>query len=225
MSATSIDLALAAYQQPARLRLLQSQAAGPDILMLIKIAAGDAEATTHWAAHYAIPEATLLEASVFYLRSMIAAAGSDPYKLLCLKPGATLEDVNIHKRWLLRWLHPDRNGSAWESGLFTRVATAARTLERHLKTEPGAAPIVTTSVERKPVFDHKRARFTHMQRMQQRSTARHTADFPVTKPKKRLRFATIATIAVIGSIGLFTISRLSLGAHGDFTFANILWRG
>jgi hypothetical protein len=127
--ANAVHDALSAYRQPSRLRLRRQRDLPQDTLLLIKICAGDPDTNATWTTYCGVDEAELRAAASFYLNHILSRAGGDKFRLLGLKPGASAEDVKIHKRWLLKWLHPDRNHSAWESALFRKVNEAARVLE------------------------------------------------------------------------------------------------
>ncbi len=129
MADAAIFEALSLYKQPARARSINRQGLPPDMLNLIKIAAGDDQTMVAWAQASGENPEILRQAAVFYLQQTIARAGQDPYRTLGLAPRASSEDIRNHKRWLLKWLHPDRNPSKWETALFHRVNAVAQLLE------------------------------------------------------------------------------------------------
>jgi hypothetical protein len=130
MTGTSaVQDALKAYRQPSRLRLWRHRELPEDFLVLIKICAGDSETTATWAEQADLDKTELQSAAVFIVNHVISRAGNDNFRLLGLPQGANSEDIRIHKRWLLKWLHPDRNHSTWESALFRKVNEAAKRLE------------------------------------------------------------------------------------------------
>jgi hypothetical protein len=125
----AIDIAVEIYRKPARARSLHRHDVPPGMLKLIKIAAGtedEVDALVGGQKSEALP---VKEAAVFYLQQLLMNAGNDDYRQLGLSRGATLQDVKDHKRMLLKWLHPDRNPSAWEQVLFGRVKASADRLE------------------------------------------------------------------------------------------------
>jgi hypothetical protein len=130
MTGTSaVQDALKVYRQPSRLRLWRHQELPQDFLVLIKICAGDSETTDTWAKQFDLNETELHSAAVFIVNHVISRAGTDNFRLLGLPQSANAEDIRIHKRWLLKWLHPDRNHSTWESALFRKVTEAAKRIE------------------------------------------------------------------------------------------------
>ena len=130
MPGSAVKIALTAYLQPSLLRGVSSQPFPDDTLDVIRVAAGDDDVLAKCAKTHSTTAETLRGACVLYLRSAIIHAGKDNYRLLLLPTGASAADVKTHSRWLLKWLHPDLNKSAWESALFLRVRQAAKDLER-----------------------------------------------------------------------------------------------
>jgi hypothetical protein len=131
---SSVKRALEVFDQPSRLRRLVKGEIPEDALSLIRIAAGDEATTSHWTERTGTSSQNLRDACVLYLRSLILAAGNDDYKLLLLPPDAKLETLKSHKRWLLMWLHPDRQTSSWQLGLFRRISDTGKNLEKKLST-------------------------------------------------------------------------------------------
>ena len=143
----AMDVALGMYRHPATVRATQDAPLPEGMLTVIRIAAGaevDADIISPDRARNA-EEAR--EAAVFFLQQVLFRPQSTSYRLLGLAAGAELAQVREHKRWLLKWLHPDRNPNTWESALFQRVVKAAEDLEQRLD---GAAPaLATVTAERK----------------------------------------------------------------------------
>ena len=129
-------MALAAYLQPTLLRSLSGLTRPADTLTIIRVAAGDQQLIEQYVATYCVLEAKLKDACVLFLRTVIASAGEDCYRTLLLPTGASASEVKTHSRWLLKWLHPDLNKSAWESVLFLRVRQAEKYLEMSFKKNP-----------------------------------------------------------------------------------------
>jgi|GEM_PF-2365194 len=124
--------AINVYRQPARLHGLAYDQMPADILNVIKIAAGDADTTKLCIEAVKVEEAELKEAAEFYLHQMFLKAGKSRHRMLALPFSAKLETVRNHRRWLQKWLHPDRAGSKWKSAYFNQVAIAATSLEADL---------------------------------------------------------------------------------------------
>jgi hypothetical protein len=133
---SAVHSALRAYRQPSRLRMWRYLELPQDYLDLIKISAGDHETIEALMNRYNVNEDELRSAAVFVLNYVISRAGGDNFRILGLPKYAGREDIRIHKRWLLKWLHPDRNHNAWESVLFRKVSDAAKGVEDAKFPEP-----------------------------------------------------------------------------------------
>ena len=90
----------------------------------IEIAAGSEEEIETPAEH--TPEETqeIREAAIFFLQNCLFQAGDDSYRVLGVRPDAAVGEIRLHKRWLLKWLHPDVNRNKWEAVYLQRVLTA-----------------------------------------------------------------------------------------------------
>jgi hypothetical protein len=121
--------ALDMFKQPAKARSMGRHVLPLDMLEVIKIAAGDQETTDRWAEGCREKSDVVRQSAVFFLQQTIAKAGDDKFRTLGLSSGAGVDEIRLHKRWLLKWLHPDRNPSKWETALFLRISTVANSLE------------------------------------------------------------------------------------------------
>jgi hypothetical protein len=104
-----IDLALDLARMPA---LAQSAARPPlpsNVLELMRIAAAAPAACEDAASATGEPVAVVIEAARFYLQQLLFCADADAYRVLGIGPGDSRETARTHLRWLLQWLHPDRN--------------------------------------------------------------------------------------------------------------------
>src|SRR5262249_26695937 len=90
------------------------------------IAAACPEACEAAAARTGEPTAVLIEAARFYLQQVLFRPEADCYRILGIKPADSRETARNHMRWLLEWLHPDRNGNSWDAVYAERVLKAWR---------------------------------------------------------------------------------------------------
>jgi hypothetical protein len=157
----ALDVALDMVQRPLLARQAQSQPLPPDVLQLIRIAAQSDEDIV-WASRTRARSTTeIRDAAVMFLQQVLFHPRADSLRLMGLGPSATLEDLHEHRKWLLKWLHPDRNPDKWESQLFKRVLDASREAQNLLKAE------IRTGV---PVLPRPRS-----QRRPHRNSTRHRA--------------------------------------------------
>src|SRR5262249_55832433 len=122
----AIDFALDLARWPALARTSVSPALPPNILELIRIAAACPEACEAAVARTGEPREVLIEAARFYLQQVLFRPGADCYRILGIEPGASRETARNHMRWLMEWLHPDRNSDSWDAVYAERVLKAWR---------------------------------------------------------------------------------------------------
>jgi hypothetical protein len=120
----ALDIALQLYRQPALARRVQRNGLPPRVLSLIKIAAGSEEELALPVAHTPGEIREIREAAIFFLQNCLFQAGGDSYRVLGVEHGAPIEEIRRHKRWLLKWLHPDLNRNTWEAAYLQRVLAA-----------------------------------------------------------------------------------------------------
>jgi hypothetical protein len=125
----AIEIALAVYKQPSQFAAPKTGNLPHSMLDVVKSAAGDEATLQKLADELDVSIEQISQACKFYLQKLCASAGDDPFRMLALDSGATEPDIRVHKRWLLKWLHPDRNPSKWEATLFMAVKQAAQQIE------------------------------------------------------------------------------------------------
>jgi hypothetical protein len=123
----AVDLALDLARMPAFASTMAAAPLPVDILDVIRIAAVSPEACRAAASSTGQPEPVLVEAARFYLQQILFRPGADCYRILGVRPGGSREVARAHLRWLLLWLHPDRNGG-WEAVYAERIVKAWREL-------------------------------------------------------------------------------------------------
>src|SRR6516164_10045339 len=121
-----IELALDLARMPA---LARSSAAPPlpaNIIELMRIAAACPEACQTAITKTGEPAAVVIEAARFYLQQVLFRPDADCYRILGIKPDTSRAVARDHMRWLLEWLHPDRNKNSWDAVYAERVLKAWR---------------------------------------------------------------------------------------------------
>jgi hypothetical protein len=121
-----IELALDLARLPALARSSAAPPLPPNIVELMRIAAAAPEACQTAAAQTGEPKPVVIEAARFYLQQVLFRADADCYRILGIKPTASRAMARDHMRWLLEWLHPDRNHNSWDNVYAERVLKAWR---------------------------------------------------------------------------------------------------
>jgi hypothetical protein len=119
-----IELALDLSRMPALARSPGLPPIPSDIIELMRIAAASPEACEAAAAKTGEPTTTVIEAARFYLQHVLFRPEADCYRILGLEPNASRATARSHMRWLLQWLHPDRNHNGWDAIYAERVLKA-----------------------------------------------------------------------------------------------------
>ena len=126
----ALEQALAYYRAPALLAAAGQRPLPEDVIELLRLAAGDGvQAIASAEASGESPE-RVAEAAVFFVQQVMFAAGADPHRVLGVNPDAPAARIREHYRWLIRWLHPDRNADQWDSVYADRVTRAWQQLRR-----------------------------------------------------------------------------------------------
>jgi len=121
-----IDFALDLARMPALARTSVQPALPRNIVELMRIAAACPEACEAAVAETGQPAAVVIEAARFYLQQMLFRQDADCYRILGIEPTASRATARSHMRWLLEWLHPDRNNNQWDAVYAERVLRAWR---------------------------------------------------------------------------------------------------
>lgn len=141
MAGVAVLHAIDAYRNPSRYGSGKEKSLPEGMLDVIKIAAGDTSTADKFRDETQETVAFLVEASRHYLLLLLLDPRAQGARLLALNPGASPDNIKDHKRWILKWLHPDRNPSKWESSLFTKISTLdLKAVAEPAKIEPAQQP-------------------------------------------------------------------------------------
>jgi hypothetical protein len=121
-----IDLALDLARMPAVARSSGVPAIPANVIELMRIAAGSPEACEAAVARTGEPTRVVIEAARFYLQQVLLRPDADCYRILGISPTVSRATARNHMRWLLEWLHPDRNSNSWDAVYADRVLKAWR---------------------------------------------------------------------------------------------------
>jgi hypothetical protein len=129
---SAVVVALLLLRQPALIRNILRQDIPDDVLVLLKISAGDTTVIQEVSTKHQVDSPVIVAAAKFYMQCILSHADGDVRRMLCLPANASNEVIREHKKWLLKWLHPDRNHDRWESTLFLKVNDAYKRLQTEL---------------------------------------------------------------------------------------------
>jgi hypothetical protein len=136
---TAIDLAFS----PVLATLAARQPLPPGMITVLRIAGGCATTLEQAVATTGEPPEKILQAARLFLETVLFTAAADSYRILGADRSATQAELRDHMRWLMKWLHPDREQSEWESSLALRVSSAwdhVKTAERRQRYDAAVPP-------------------------------------------------------------------------------------
>jgi hypothetical protein len=122
----AIELALDLARMPTLARSSVVPPLPSNVIELIRIAAASPEACQVAAAHTGQPKPVVIEAARFYLQQVLFRPDADCHRVLGIEPSASRATARDHMRWLMEWLHPDRNNNSWDAVYAERVLKAWR---------------------------------------------------------------------------------------------------
>jgi hypothetical protein len=126
---SAVETAFMLLHQPALMRRITKNDIPADVLILLKVSGGAADLAEDLSLQHNMEPADVVTAARLYLQCILTNAGSNDRRMLCLPEAAGAEEIREHKKWLLKWLHPDRNHDSWESALFLQVNDAFNRLQ------------------------------------------------------------------------------------------------
>jgi hypothetical protein len=127
---SAVEAALGLFSAPDRLGWSRSAALPSGMLTVIRVAAGDASLADRVSVATGEPVDRLVEACTFFVSGVLFDAESDHFRVLGVDRSADEVTLKQHFRWLLKWLHPDRDPESWVSTYADRLSVAWNTLRR-----------------------------------------------------------------------------------------------
>jgi hypothetical protein len=142
----ALHLALDLAAMPMLAGVIQREPLPEGMLDVIKVAAGCPQTLARAARLTGERDEVVRDAAIVYLQTALFAPSADSYRVLGVSRNAPRDEMRRHLGWLMKWLHPDREASGWESNLAARVLGAwdeVKTAERRARYDrqhPAEAP-------------------------------------------------------------------------------------
>jgi DnaJ domain len=153
----ALKVAIDLLHVPSRVRQMRVDPLPSQMLTVLRIAAGDAEAIESAAAALDRPRRVIEDAASFFIEQVLFSADADSYRVLGADATATIADLRRNMALLLRWVHPDLDRSGARASFATRVSQAWDDLK---------------TPERRQAYDARRASERRDKKMR---SARHKA--------------------------------------------------
>lgn len=125
----AVRMAIDLVKVPSRVRLLRQAPLPPGLALLLRIAAGDSEATQIAAQTTSRPPEFLREAASFFVEQVLLAPASDSFRVLGGTPQSSSAELRRNMALLLRWLHPDVARDSQRTVFAGRVTAAWENLK------------------------------------------------------------------------------------------------
>lgn len=201
----ALDSALDLKRNTALAKSMRLQLLPEGMIDLIKCAGGCTETCTRLAlAKQRSPE-IIREAAINFLLLVAFAPEASAERQLGLNPHEAKRDaVRLHKRWLVRWLHPDHNNDPWQAVLLNRVLAASLQIE--------SRGVVTAKGQRIPIVQLQSRRQLMLSRALGPGSTRSGSKRP-SSHHSLYRMAQIPAIFVL--IALFGYSVIAIGNYLD----------
>lgn len=162
----AVRAAIDLLQVPTRVRHVRGEPLPEAMDVLLRIAAGDEDACTLVVEPTGRSPDFLRQAATFYVEQILFAPETDNYRVLGCTPDATSAKLRQHMALLLRWIHPDHQGSG-ERAVFAQRVThaweALKTAERRAAYELTLGPVPAAGT-RSSSRRHKAAAAARVQR-------------------------------------------------------------
>jgi hypothetical protein len=193
---------------------MRRQALPPGVLDVIKLAAGLPEPMAQAKRETSLPADQLRDAAVLYLHQVVLHADADPRRVLGVNDDAGLDELRENRRWLLMWLHPDRNSDRWESAIFNRVQQAWMELSQ--ADEP--------TVSERPARGARPSRAKH-----RRPAPMPWVRIPLEPEKRRntaarlVKVALLSLLVILAGVPLAAEVRLQSGQASELAKRLVAW--
>ncbi len=121
---TALKLAIDLLHVPSQVRLIRSEPLPDGVVLLLRIAANEAEAELEAAAVTRRSPETIRRAAAFFIEQILFAADADSYRVLGADAAASAGELRRNAALLFKWLHPDRDAHGARAAFASRVTGA-----------------------------------------------------------------------------------------------------
>jgi hypothetical protein len=105
-----IRMAIKLLHVPSRVRIARAEPLPAGVVLLLRIAAGEAEAERTAIASTGRPRELIRQAAIFFIEQVLLCPNSDSYRVLGADSQASIGELRRNMALLVKWLHPDQGG-------------------------------------------------------------------------------------------------------------------
>jgi hypothetical protein len=123
-SGDGIRVAIEILHVPSRVHIARTEPLPAGVDLLLRIAAGEAEAEKMAIASTGRPRELIRQAAIFFIEQVLLCPNSDSYRVLGTDSEASSGELRRNMALLVKWLHPDRDPGGQRSTFASRVIRA-----------------------------------------------------------------------------------------------------
>ena len=123
-SGDGIRLAIELLHVPSRVRIARTEPLPAGVDLLLRIAAGEADAERTTIASTGRSRELIRQAAIFFIEQVLLCPNSDSYRVLGADSQASSGELRRNMALLVKWLHPDQNPRGQRSMFASRVICA-----------------------------------------------------------------------------------------------------
>jgi hypothetical protein len=123
-SGDGIRVAIELLHVPSRVRIARTEALPAGVDLLLRIAAGEADAERAAIASTGRPRDLIRHAAIFFIEQVLLCPNSDSYRVLGTDAQATSGELRRNMALLIKLLHPDQDPAGQRSMFASRVIRA-----------------------------------------------------------------------------------------------------
>jgi hypothetical protein len=123
-SGDGIRVAIELLHVPSRVRIARTEPLPSGVDLLLRIAAGEAEAERTAIASTGRPRELIRQAAIFFIEQVMLCQNSDSYRVLGTNSHASGGELRRNMASLIKWLHPDQDPRGQRSMFASRVIGA-----------------------------------------------------------------------------------------------------
>ena len=142
----ALRAAIELFHMPSRVRIARAEPLPTGVDLLLRIAAGEAEAEGTAIASTGRSRDLIRQAAIFFIEQVLLCPNSDSYRVLGADSCASSGELRRNMALLARWLHPDKDPHGQRSVFASRVNQAwndLKTPERRASYDEGRDRVLT----------------------------------------------------------------------------------
>jgi hypothetical protein len=176
----AIRVAIELLHVPSRVHIARNEALPADVVLLLRIAAGEAEAEEMAVASTGRSRELIRRAATFFIEQVLLCPNSDSYRVLGADSQASSGELRRNMALLVKWLHPDKDRQGQNVVFANRVTHAwddLKTPERRASYNEGRRlASAQEHVKKSRSASSSKRMFVSLHRKHRRVSAIHISD-------------------------------------------------